>query len=243
MDRGSLFSAAQERRRLVRRPSALPVTLRRLEDLAENGQQGLLWNISSHGLGLVVSRALEPGTALFVDLLDPARRFPFPTMQVIHATPLADGNWLLGGTFAQPLGGDALQAILLPHHSSDILLVEEEPPVREMLTYGLRLEGFRVWPAASGREAVDLYQQHGDAITLVLLDVGMEDMDGPQTLDALRALNPDLRCWFITGGAGRYSERELLQRKAERVLYKPFSLTVLVPELEKLVLRQPPLVS
>lgn len=241
MDIGWLFSAT-ERRKLIRRPSALPVISRPLHEKTENGQQGIIWNISPQGMALRHPQALEPGTELVIDLFDPARRFPFPILRVIHSTPLADGSWLVGGAFAQPLDSGALKAVLLPYHSSDILLVEEDAPVREMLTYGLRLEGFRVWPAASGPEAMAIYRQHQDAISLVLLDVGMEGMDGPQTLTALRAFNPDLPCWFITGGASRYRECELLQRQA-RVIYKPFSLSVLVPELANLAQRDPPAVS
>jgi CheY-like chemotaxis protein len=47
-----------------------------------------------------------------------------------------------------------------------------------------------VWLAAGGQEALDLYQRHREAIDVVLLDVRMPGLDGPQTLAALRALNP-----------------------------------------------------
>jgi CheY-like chemotaxis protein len=46
---------------------------------------------------------------------------------------------------------------------------------------------------------VELYRQKAEAIDLVLLDVKMPGMTGPQTLAALRQLNPDVRCCFTTG--------------------------------------------
>jgi len=44
--------------------------------------------------------------------------------------------------------------------------------------------------APNGREAIDLYQEHSERIALVLLDVRMPGLDGPETLEALRKINP-----------------------------------------------------
>jgi CheY-like chemotaxis protein len=103
-------------------------------------------------------------------------------------------------------------------------VVDDEAAVRSFLDVGLRHYGFDVRLAADGQEAVKQYQQQGSELDLVLLDVRMPGLDGPQTLAALRQLNAELRCCFMTGQAGLYSEDELLNLGAIRVFHKPFQL-------------------
>jgi CheY-like chemotaxis protein len=115
-----------------------------------------------------------------------------------------------------------------------ILIVDDEPAVRGLLQAWLPRRGFQVWVAADGAEACELYRQHAAAVDLVLLDVRMPSLDGPQTLAALQALNPTVRCCFMSGHAGGYSETDLLRRGALRVLAKPFALAELGPLLWQL---------
>jgi CheY-like chemotaxis protein len=113
-------------------------------------------------------------------------------------------------------------------------VVDDEAAVRTLLDAGLRYHGFAVWPAADGAEAVDLYRRHAGEIALALLDVKMPGMDGPETLRALRAVNPGLACCFMTGDAGRYAEADLLALGAAHVIRKPFSLAETAQRLREL---------
>jgi CheY-like chemotaxis protein len=105
-----------------------------------------------------------------------------------------------------------------------ILVVEDEGLVRFMLETGLRQQGFAVWLAANGLEAIEVFHRHRGDIDLVLLDVRMPGLDGPKTWTILERLNPSLRCCFMTGDLGRYTEEELLQLHAARVFRKPFKI-------------------
>src|SRR5258707_543209 len=69
-----------------------------------------------------------------------------------------------------------------------VLVVDDEHLVRIMVQLGLEQNGFEVWPASNGRKAVRLYRTHRESIGVVLLDVRMPGLDGPQTLEALREL-------------------------------------------------------
>jgi CheY-like chemotaxis protein len=82
--------------------------------------------------------------------------------------------------------------------------------------------GFRAWSAADGLEAVEFYRQHRDEIAAVVLDLHMPRLDGPATLGALRDLDPQLGCVFITGDPGDYDEGALVAAGALAVLRKPF---------------------
>jgi CheY-like chemotaxis protein len=116
-----------------------------------------------------------------------------------------------------------------------ILVVDDDAAVRFLLDIGLRQYGFAVLQAADGQEAIQVYQQERADIDLVLLDIRMPGLDGPQTLAALLGLNPQVRCCFMTGHAGSYSQAELLQLGAECVFSKPFQLAELAQAIGKLM--------
>lgn len=128
------------------------------------------------------------------------------------------------------------QALAGPHAPApEVLIAEDEPVVRDLL--GLMLEelGFRPLLAADGRQAVDLYRRHGDHIGVVLLDIHMPRLAGPEVLRLLRALDPRVGCIFITGDAGDYAEQGLLDLGAAAVLHKPFTPADLAAVLRPLV--------
>jgi DNA-binding response OmpR family regulator len=106
----------------------------------------------------------------------------------------------------------------------EILVVEDEAAVGEMLELALRQFGFRVRLVGGGRQALEVYGRHGDTIDVVLLDVQMPDLNGPETLAALRSVNLSVPVVFMSGNTGRYSEEDLLALGATRVLQKPFRL-------------------
>jgi DNA-binding NtrC family response regulator len=109
-----------------------------------------------------------------------------------------------------------------------ILVVDDEPAVRLLLEAGLRQQGYAVLLAATGEEALEVFQRQRGAIHLVLLDVRLPGRDGPATLAALQAVDAQVRCCFLTGDLGGYTEEDLRQRGALKVFYKPFDLPRLV---------------
>ena len=103
-----------------------------------------------------------------------------------------------------------------------VLIVDDEHLVRVLIQLGLERNGFYVWAAASGQEALDLYKKNRDHVAVVLLDIRMPEMDGPQTMDALKALAPDLPVCFMSGNMGEYDPEMLSQRGAACFVPKPF---------------------
>jgi len=71
-------------------------------------------------------------------------------------------------------------------------------------------------------QTVEVYRRHHGTIDVVLLNVQMAGVDGPQTLGTLQGINPEVRCCFMSGHTGDYSTEELLATGASRVLPKPF---------------------
>ncbi len=117
-----------------------------------------------------------------------------------------------------------------------ILVVDDEPMIHNLLSMVLLRAGFSVLSAANGEEAVELYRQHSATISAVLLDVLMPPPDGPQTLAALKQINPHVCCCFMSGSTGDHSVEELMALGPDYIFEKPFrSLGELVAKLVEIV--------
>jgi signal transduction histidine kinase len=80
-----------------------------------------------------------------------------------------------------------------------VLLVEDEPVVRELAVATLREKGYTVVEAGNGEEGLRLARQHNGKIDLVLTDVVMPVMGGKEMADALRTSHPDTKVLFTSG--------------------------------------------
>jgi len=136
--------------------------------------------------------------------------------------------------------GPAASAPVTKERPPGILIVDDDAAVRTMLEMGLRHHGFVVWLASHGQEALALYRCHSQEIDVVLLDVRMPGMDGPQTLAALQQINPQVRCCFVSGESGDYTQEALLALGATHYFKKPFSLSGVTQVLRQLVEKTPP---
>jgi hypothetical protein len=126
--------------------SCQPVAARSSQD---PGWTGKVRDVSSQGVGLILSRRFEPGTCLVIELPAPAPRAPETLFaQVEHATALAPVSWLIGCSFATELSEDELQRLLrlVPTPSS----ASKVPAAIDRLT-AHTADGVR--PSATSRQA------------------------------------------------------------------------------------------
>ncbi|MES1208610.1 MAG: PAS domain-containing protein [Pseudomonadota bacterium] len=116
-------------------------------------------------------------------------------------------------------------------HQETILLAEDEERVRKVIVMALERAGYRTLAAADGREAVRLLRDQTGPIDLVVLDVVMPELDGPETWEQMRAIRGDLPVLFISG----YADDHLLARLPPDadVLGKPFRMEELVTRIRK----------
>jgi len=115
-----------------------------------------------------------------------------------------------------------------------ILVVDDDGGVRSVLNKWLQRQGFDVWLAADGQEALELFWRHREMTDLVLLDVCMPGLDGPQTASALLQIKPRIRFCFMSGDLGGYTDRKLRDLGALAVIPKPFRLAEIAPMLWEL---------
>jgi len=86
-----------------------------------------------------------------------------------------------------------------PSGTETILVAEDEPLVRDVIVRILRYSGYKVLQAADGEDAVRVFQEHQNEISLLLLDVLMPRMTGPEAFGSIRRLEPDIPAVFCTG--------------------------------------------
>jgi len=86
-------------------------------------------------------------------------------------------------------------------HKGTILVVDDEPMLREVMRRAFVGVGFEVLEAGSGEEALERLDQHGDRVTAVVLDRSMPGMGGERALVEIRARLPELPVLRISGDA------------------------------------------
>jgi two-component system, cell cycle sensor histidine kinase and response regulator CckA len=99
-----------------------------------------------------------------------------------------------------------------------ILLVEDEPAVRTLFAAALMRAGYTVYDARNGEEAMKVFEEHRDAIDLLLTDMRMPYMNGADLARALRGRKTDLKLICISGYPG-----SITTDVASDFLAKPFS--------------------
>jgi PAS domain S-box-containing protein len=99
-------------------------------------------------------------------------------------------------------GGEALAGLTLagmPRGTETVLLVEDEPMVRDLNRKILQLCGYTVLEAGDGQEALRVSAAHAGAIDLLMTDVQMPRLRGPELAQALAAQRPQMKVLFVSG--------------------------------------------
>ena len=104
-----------------------------------------------------------------------------------------------------------------------VLLAEDEPLVRSMAATVLRDRGYAVLQAANGEEALGAVQKHGgEGIDLLLTDVVMPQMGGPELAEKLHASHPNIKVLFTSGYIGEYLSQLNTLNTGTEFLAKPY---------------------
>jgi CheY-like chemotaxis protein len=117
-----------------------------------------------------------------------------------------------------------------------VLVVDDEPMVREALALQLAAEGFDVLEAGSGAEAVTVFFRHQASIVALVLDLVMPASRGEVALGIIRGVVPELPVIVATASRPQMDVRDRPRGEAEvKVLMKPFEGQVIVRELRRLI--------
>lgn len=118
-----------------------------------------------------------------------------------------------------------------------ILLVDDEPDILEFLSYNLKKEGYNVFTANNGKEAVTVAKK--ETPHLIILDVMMPDMDGIETCREIREIPglKDVMIAFLTARSEDYSQIAGFDVGADDYINKPIKPRVLISRIKALLRR------
>ena len=126
-----------------------------------------------------------------------------------------------------------------PTEKPIILLVEDEPIVREVTRQVLEYAGYQVLESCGPREALRLASEHRGRLGLLLSDVVMPEMNGFDLARRIQKLQPQLMTVFMSG----YTETAVLSRSIQdplsTYLQKPFTVDLLLASVAKAMAMNP----
>lgn len=116
---------------------------------------------------------------------------------------------------------------------STVLLVEDEEPVRNFAARALRNKGYTVLEADCGEQAIEVIEEHGDKLDVIVSDVIMPGMNGPEMIKKIVPDHPNVKIIFISGYAEDAFTDSFGDDYEFNFLPKPFTLKQLVAKIKE----------
>lgn len=114
-----------------------------------------------------------------------------------------------------------------------ILVVDDEMAIREITKASLEAYNYQAITASNGIEAVAIYAEHHDRISVVLTDMMMPSMDGPTTIRTLQKINPDVKIIAVSGLASSDKMVQSTGTGVKTFLSKPYTTQELLESIEQ----------
>jgi two-component system KDP operon response regulator KdpE len=109
-----------------------------------------------------------------------------------------------------------------------VLVIDDEPPIRKLLRMGLITQGYAILEAANGKTALELMNREPD---LVILDLGLPDIQGHNLLRMIRARNERVPIVVLSSRSDEAGKVEALDSGADDYLTKPFGMEELLARM------------
>jgi two-component system cell cycle sensor histidine kinase/response regulator CckA len=139
-------------------------------------------------------------------------------------------RFLLRGGAVPPQNEPIVQMAQSQAKLESILLVEDEPAVRQLFALALSRAGYKVYEARNGQQALKIFDEHGDTIDMLLTDMRMPYMGGAELAHQLRGRRRTLKLLCISGYPGSLDDDLALD-----FLAKPFSRDDLLKKVREVL--------
>ncbi len=116
-----------------------------------------------------------------------------------------------------------------------ILVAEDDRSVCEITCSILEAYGYRVLAAKNGFDALTLYAQNIQEISVVLMDMQMPVMDGEESIRAIREINPKARIIAASGFIGKDKLAKIESTNAQAILPKPYTAGTLLKSIKEVL--------
>jgi PAS domain S-box-containing protein len=119
-----------------------------------------------------------------------------------------------------------------------VLIVDDESSIQEVTKTSLEAHAYKVLTASNGIEAVALYTQHKEKVSVVLTDLMMPSMDGPATIRMLQSINPQVKIIATSGLILSNKAAEVATMGVRAFLLKPYTAEELFKTLQRVLNEQ-----
>ncbi|NER45394.1 MAG: response regulator [Symploca sp. SIO1A3] len=116
-----------------------------------------------------------------------------------------------------------------------VLLVDDEAAIREITKTSLETYQYRVMMASDGIEAIALYTEYQDDISIVLVDMMMPEMNGPNTIRSLQEINPQVKIIAVSGLAASDKLNQASVMGIKTFLHKPYTANELLTAIKEVL--------
>jgi PAS domain S-box-containing protein len=116
-----------------------------------------------------------------------------------------------------------------------ILLVDDEAVIIDVGSEILEVLGYRVSVARSGREAIEIYKQKQNEIDMVILDMIMPDMDGGETFNVLKSIDPSVKVMLSSGYSTDARSTRMMEEGCCGFIQKPYSMNTLSQKVKEVL--------
>ena len=116
-----------------------------------------------------------------------------------------------------------------------ILFVDDEDIIIRVGKDMIESLGYEVLIAENGKEAIEIYKKNMDKIDMVMLDIIMPVMDGGETYDKLKEINPDIKVLLSSGYGINGQATEILDRGCNGFIQKPFNMRALSKKIRDIL--------
>lgn len=116
-----------------------------------------------------------------------------------------------------------------------VLLVDDEKMVLDVGKAILQRLGHVVITAESGQEALDQFARHREEIGCVVLDLSMPGMDGNETFNRLRAMDPEVPVIIASGMSAAQISGQFTTQAKTAVIQKPYRVADLSTQIQSLI--------
>ena len=116
-----------------------------------------------------------------------------------------------------------------------ILIVDDQEIIRQLGIDILEDAGYNVLAAASGEEAIEMYQRKQEEIVLVILDVVMPGLGGKETFSKLKAMNPMIKVLLSSGFSADGEVGEIIKEGASGYVQKPYKDDELIYGIQEIL--------
>ncbi|MGI8990823.1 MAG: response regulator [Bryobacteraceae bacterium] len=119
--------------------------------------------------------------------------------------------------------------------NTTILVLDDEPEIRKLVTAMLTRSGYKVLMTDSGDNALKLFQKNDPPIDLLLTDVVAPGMSGPMLADRLTEIQPNVRVLFMSGYDQSQVVRKYVLERGFALLIKPFTMEQLETKVAEIL--------